>query len=268
MRERKFTLIELLVVVAILAILVAILLPALQKARNSAQGIACLNNLSQIGKASASYSGDNGDWIVPGITDWGDNSTKYWYAKLSGTKNITPGYGTVYATRKTGSSEIPVHSGTFICNTDIRKLTGDKTTGFAYSMFGGNWCLMGDLTSTSKWRAFLHKTSAMRTPSAVIVAGDSNQVQNGMLDGPTEFSFRHGGMDMRSTVETLNSPVLSRGRAQLVFSDGHAGSLSYAGFLVRRLAESDRSIYFPGGNPDYDPLMFGFRFDSGTAPAL
>ena len=135
-------------------------------------------------------------------------------------------------------------------------------------MFGGNWCLMGDFTSTSKWRSFLHKTSTMRTPSAVIVAGDSNQVQNALLDGPTEFSFRHGGMDMRSTVETLNSPVLSKGRAQIIFGDGHAGSLSYAAFLVRRLAESDRSIYFPGGNPDYDPLMFGFRFDNGVAPAL
>ena len=268
MRKTFFTLIELLVVIAIIAILTSILLPGLQKARKSAQGIACMNNLSQIGKASASYSGDNDDWIVPGISDWGNNSTKYWFAKLSGTGNITPGYGTIYSTKKTGSSETPVHSGTFICNTDIRKLTGDKNTGFAYSMFGGNWCLMGDFTSTSKWRAFLHKTSTMRTPSAVIVAGDSNQVQNALLDGPTEFSFRHGGMDMRSTVETLNSPVLSKGRTQIIFGDGHAGSLSYAAFLIRRLAESDRSIYFPGGNPDYDPLMFGFRFDNGVAPAL
>ena len=268
MSRRYFTLIELLVVVAILIILISILLPGLQKARNSALGAACLNNLSQIGKASASYSGDNDDWIVPGITDWGDNSTKYFYAKLSGTRGITPGYGTVYATKKKGSSEVPIHSGSFICNTDIRKLTGDKNTGFAYTMFGGNWCLMGDFTSTSKWRAFLHKTGAMRTPSSVILAGDSNQVQNGMLDAPGEFSFRHGGVDMRSTVETLYSPVLSRGRTQIIFGDGHAGSLSYAAFLVRRLSEGDRSVHFPGGNPDYDPLMFGFRFDKGTAPAL
>ena len=107
MSRRYFTLIELLVVVAILIILISILLPGLQKARNSALGAACLNNLSQIGKASASYSGDNDDWIVPGITDWGDNSTKYFYAKLSGTRGITPGYGTVYATKKREVRKFP-----------------------------------------------------------------------------------------------------------------------------------------------------------------
>jgi prepilin-type N-terminal cleavage/methylation domain-containing protein/prepilin-type processing-associated H-X9-DG protein len=64
-RDQGFTLVELLVVIGIIAVLVSLLLPSLNNAREQARATQCLSNLKQIGAALQMYANANKGWVVP-----------------------------------------------------------------------------------------------------------------------------------------------------------------------------------------------------------
>ena len=103
-----FTLIELLIVVAIIAILAGMLLPALNRARETSHGISCASNLKQFGGAMAMYVNDYDDYPLPIRPPEGGHPSSYYWDYS---------YGNLYLCRGQGTSGWKV----FRCPSDPKK---------------------------------------------------------------------------------------------------------------------------------------------------
>lgn len=234
----SFTLIELLVVIAIIAILAAMLLPTLGRAREMAKLTKCVGNTKNIALGMQSYADENKDFLPE--RDSQSGAYRFWYVKIfmqvSG-KNWT---GDPTLTRTFDFLRCPSH-----------KIPLKNSMSFATIAYGKNDFI--GVVAEAKYP----KVGQVKRPSIVVMAGDSDDDGHyGMIINASLYALgnRHGGKGSVSFIDGHVSAVVSR---NYILPDVIYGEMDINGTEIRRTTAS--AISYPPNWPQYYQETWGAR---------
>ena len=196
--HRTFTLIELLIVIAIIAILAAMLLPALNKARDRANSVNCCSNLKQLGSALQMYCNENNDVLISQELPNAGGVQKSWSVKIALDNGFS---GKTFACPQMREGQYPIRQMTRRDWENAWNVTGGNYNGGRYIHYGMN--RMIGRTDTLGSRGKMTRAAA---PSKLLLLADtyctkwmndgfflvwsnfSNQDDIGLIDGRHNFS--------------------------------------------------------------------------------
>ena len=224
--QKAFTLIELLVVIAIIAILAAMLLPALAKAKTKAQGIQCMSNLKQMGLGFLMYPTDNEDLLLASLGVPADQKRVRW---VEGGLNFDPSNQSNWDVNKD------------LVNSPLMPYVGKNTA---------IWRCPAD-------RSQINIPLSRTTPAQTLPRVRSNSMSQ-------VFDFGQWLPESGYRVYKKGADIVNPGKT-FVFVDEHPDSLNDGAFAVQMASPTARNAQIIDFPASYHNGACGFSFADGHA---